>query len=99
MIDPVILLHPVDNVVVCRRTIMAGESLQLKGHNIVMASDVEIGHKIACAPIAAGAEIIKYGMAIGSATAPIAPGDWVHVHNMRSNYLETHARSDAGRET
>jgi len=99
MIDPVILLHPTDNVVVCRRAVSAGEKLQVQGQSIVVAANVDIGHKIACLPIATGREIIKYGMAIGSATGQIAPGDWVHVHNMRSNYIETHARPDTGSDS
>lgn len=93
MNDPVILLNPIDNVVVCRRAVGAGERLDVAGNAIVVLSDVDIGHKIACLPIAAGSPVIKYGMAIGSATVPIVPGDWVHVHNMHSNYIETHARS------
>ncbi len=42
------------------------------------------GHKIALLPIAAGDPIIKYGVTIGFATAPIAAGTWVHTHNCRS---------------
>jgi SAF domain-containing protein len=99
MIDPVILLHPTDNVVVCRRAIVAGEKLHVQGRSIAVAIDVDLGHKIACIPIAPGAEIIKYGMAIGSATEQIAAGDWVHVHNMRSNYIETHTRPGTGSES
>jgi altronate dehydratase small subunit len=45
---------------------------------------VELGHKIATRPIAAGAEVIKYGVAIGLALDDIEPGKWVHLHNCRS---------------
>ena len=93
MKDPVILLNPLDNVVVCRRAVAAGERLDIEDNRVVALSDVDIGHKIACVSIDSGAPVIKYGMAIGSATVPIAPGDWVHVHNMHSNYIETHTRS------
>ncbi len=99
MNEPVILLNPVDNVVVCRRAVAMGKRLTVAGNALIALCDVDIGHKIACAPIAAGAAVVKYGMAIGSATASIAAGDWVHVHNMRSNYIETHTRSASGNES
>jgi D-threo-aldose 1-dehydrogenase len=99
MNEPVILLNPEDNVVVCRRAVSAGERLTVAGKVVVALCDVDIGHKIACVPIAVGAAVVKYGMAIGSATTSIAAGDWVHVHNMRSNYIETHTRSPSGNES
>ncbi len=40
------------------------------------------GHKMAIAPIAQGEPVRKYDQIIGFATAPIAPGDWVHTHNV-----------------
>ena len=43
------------------------------------------GHKYALRPIAAGENVVKYGMPIGRATEPIAPGEHVHVHNVRTN--------------
>lgn len=43
---------------------------------------VAAGHKIARHAIAAGATVRKYGQSIGRASADIAPGDWVHTHNL-----------------
>jgi D-threo-aldose 1-dehydrogenase len=43
--------------------------------------------------ISLGTTIVKYGMPIGSATAHIQPGDWVHLHNMQSNYFSTQTRA------
>ena len=45
---------------------------------------IPLGHKIALAEIAAGDSIIKYGHAIGRATAPIGKGHHVHVHNVKT---------------
>jgi hypothetical protein len=39
--------------------------------------------------------VLKYGAPIGSATADIAPGAHVHVHNMMSDYTPTHHLLDA----
>lgn len=43
------------------------------------------GHKYAICPIAAGENVVKYGMPIGCATVDIAIGDHVHVHNVKTN--------------
>lgn len=46
---------------------------------------LEDGHKYANRKISEGENIIKYGFPIGHATCPIAEGEHVHVHNMRTN--------------
>ena len=43
-----------------------------------------MGHKIALHAITSGAPVRKYGQYIGAATADIAPGEHVHVHNLAS---------------
>ncbi len=53
------------------------ETIQLKA-----LDDIPIGHKVAVAPLADGATVIKYGMDIGRATAPIEAGRHVHVQNL-----------------
>ena len=45
----------------------------------------EDGHKYALRDIAAGEDIIKYGMPIGHATAAISKGEHVHVQNVKTN--------------
>jgi len=45
----------------------------------------EDGHKYALRDIAAGENIIKYGMPIGHALCAIACGELVHVHNVSTN--------------
>ena len=62
-----------DNVGVC-----------LEGNATVLA-----GHKYALRPIAEGEAVVKYGEIIGKATRPIAAGDWVHTHNLRSHLDES----------
>jgi len=49
----------------------------------------EDGHKYALRPIAAGENVIKYGMPIGHATGDISPGDHVHSHNLATNLSGT----------
>jgi (2R)-sulfolactate sulfo-lyase subunit alpha len=40
---------------------------------------------------------VKYGMSIGSSTLEIQPGDWVHLHNMKSDYIPSHTRDSRER--
>ena len=84
-----IRIHPRDNVAVALEDIPAGETLSLEGLDLVAAGDVKRGHKIALAPVAAGEQVVKYGCAIGVAAEDIAPGSWVHTHNMRTGLSES----------
>ncbi len=90
-IDPrLLLLHDGDNVVVARSRIAAGEVVTLDGVRVPLGAALSIGHKLARRDIVAGEKILKYGAPIGSATAPIARGAHVHVHNVKSDYTPTH---------
>ena len=62
---------------------------------------VALGHKIAVQPIAAGALVVKFGVPIGVATREIGAGEWVHLHNCRSQVDERSASLDVetGRTT
>ena len=74
-------IHPKDSVAVALRPIPAGTVFE----GITAAADIPQGHKMALKALTEGEQVIKYGFSIGHATAPIAPGDWVHVHNMKTN--------------
>ncbi len=47
-------------------------------------SDIPIGHKLAIKPLGKGDTAIKYGVDIGRVVAPIAAGEHVHVHNLKT---------------
>jgi len=51
--------------------------------------EVPLGHKLALADVAAGAEVIEYGLPIGAASSEISRGDYVHTHNVRSIRWQT----------
>lgn len=83
-------ISPQDNVGVATTTIEAGQPVMIDGVSILSANRVPTGHKLALVPIAAGEKIIKYGAPIGSATHDVRPGDYVHTHNLKSDYLPTY---------
>lgn len=54
-----------------------------------LTEPVPLGHKVALRDIAAGEDVIEYGVRIGVATTDIRTGQLVHVHNIRSARWQT----------
>ena len=83
-------IHPQDNVATLVADAAAGEELTIRGGSGVCeaATAIATGHKIAVAAVPAGAPVVKFGVPIGHATRAIAPGDWVHLHNLASDHDE-----------
>jgi hypothetical protein len=71
-----------DDVAVALRELAPGDRVTFAIESIVLLSAVPSGHKFATRPIAAGTLIHKYGQVIGKASAAIATGEHVHVHNV-----------------
>ncbi len=71
-----------DDVAVALRVLEPGVAVRFPDAEVIPAAAIPSGHKIALRAVAAGAPIRKYGQAIGRASAPIAPGEHVHVHNV-----------------
>ena len=74
-------IHPTDNVAVALRPVPAGTVFE----GVTAAADIPQGHKMALKNLTENDQVVKYGFSIGHATASIAPGDWVHTHNMKTN--------------
>lgn len=84
-----IQIHPSDNVVVALEDIVKGETIKLgAGQTVTAAEAVTRGHKIALQAIPSDGAVIKYGCVIGLATRGIAPGEWVHTHNVKTGLSE-----------
>lgn len=74
-------IHPGDNVAVALKPIPAGTQFE----GVTAKADIPQGHKMALADLAPDDQIVKYGFPIGHAVQPIAAGEWVHTHNMKTN--------------
>lgn len=79
-----------DNVAVATADLSAGTQCEIAGRSVRLGATVRTGHKFAVRAIAAGERIVKYGAPIGRATRTIAAGEYVHTHNMESDYLPTY---------
>jgi len=86
-----IRLAATDNVLIATRDLRPGRSATASGEVVDVTSPVPLGHKVASQALEQGDKVVRYAMVIGSATAPIAAGDWVHTHNLASDYIQTFA--------
>lgn len=81
-----IMVSDTDNVATCLDDIAAGgDATIMLGKEFLKVRaehDVPRGHKLAVMAIAKGDAIVKYGEVIGKASADIAKGAHVHVHNV-----------------
>lgn len=85
----IVVLAEGDNVAVAVRAIMPEETAYTAfGVSVRAAETIPMGHKIALRPIAAGEKIVRFRVPVGIATADIPAGALVHVHNVRSQYLD-----------
>ncbi|MFZ4451260.1 UxaA family hydrolase [Salibacterium aidingense] len=55
------------------------ESMEVTSHG-----DIPLGHKISVVDLAKGESVVKYQVAIGETTEPLAKGDYVHTHNIKT---------------
>ena len=73
-------VHPDDNVA----TLLDFQlELTTTQDGLALVSPIPFGHKVARCAIEQGSVVIKYGVAIGTATQHIPAGAHVHVHNCR----------------
>lgn len=78
-------VHPRDNVLIALRTIAQGEVLPEPYQQVTALEEIPAGHKVAIADLAQGAEVRKYGFAIGATTAAVKAGSHIHSHNTATN--------------
>lgn len=79
--SPLLHLHPDDNVFVAKSALALGQTISELG--VRTRAQVPAGHKIAARHIAAGEQVKKFDTVIGVATRDLAPGDYVHSHNLK----------------
>jgi altronate hydrolase len=75
----VIHLNADDGVVIARAALAPGTPI---GGGVVTTARIPPGHKVAIRAHAVGEPVRRYGQIIGFATAAVAPGEHVHVHNL-----------------
>lgn len=80
-----IRINEADNVAVALTQLKTGEEPVFEdGSSVKLTEDIPQGHKFALRAIRKGDDVIKYGFRIGHAKEDIAPGAWVHTHNVKT---------------
>jgi altronate hydrolase len=74
----VVRLSPEDNLVVAVDQITQGTNAA----GVTASERIPRGHKMAIIPIEKDQPVKKFGQVIGFASKPIAPGSWIHEHNV-----------------
>ena len=93
-----IRLNQADNVVIARTDILAGTAIP--DEDIQTLVQVPACHKIATMPIGKGEAVRKYNQIIGFATEDVAPGGYLHTHNLEmQNFERDYAHSTEARAT
>ncbi|WP_323119023.1 UxaA family hydrolase [Burkholderia alba] len=90
-----LLLSPDDNCLIAAARLEAGARVRIEGETVVLASAIELGHKVARRALANGDKVLRYGAAIGHVVRDVARGEHLHTHNLVSDYLPTYTH-DAG---
>ena len=83
MTEQLLRLSDGDDVAIALDPIPQGVTVTARGGvSVTVSADIPRGHKVALRDVPAGDLVRKYGHVIGVATAPIAVGEHVHVHNL-----------------
>jgi len=93
----VLQLDPRDNVLVALTDLGKGERVSFLKEDYVLSADVPAKHKFVTADVAAGGEIIMYGVLVGKATEALRPGDLISTRNLRHAAAEFHETEKVGR--
>src|ERR1700690_934704 len=95
----VLQLSPKDNVLVALSDLRKGEKVEWSGCAYTLATDVPAKHKFATETLAAGSDVIMYGVLVGKATAPIARGEVLTTRNPPHEASSYHEKTEEYRWT
>jgi altronate hydrolase len=93
MEETILQVHPRDNVLVALRDLPKGAKLSYRGKEYELAEDIPAKHKFTTAPLAAGEEVIMYGVLVGRAKQPIPKGARISTENIKHASGEYHLSS------
>src|SRR5438874_2548599 len=95
----VLRLDARDNVLVALTNLRKGETLQFAGSEYILISDVPAKHKFLIKDLAAGDEVIMYGVLVGRAVENLRRGELLSTRNVRHAAAAFHEKEQAVRWT
>ncbi|MGA7293384.1 MAG: altronate dehydratase family protein [Terriglobales bacterium] len=93
MENTVLKLDPRDNVLVALQNFRHGERINFSDQTYVLATDVFAKHKFATEDLAAGTDVIMYGVVVGKARQAIRRGEALSTRNIAHQAAEYHEKS------
>lgn len=91
---PYIKISGADNVAIALKDLSIGQIFEIDGEVFGLKDQIKKGHKFATRPIKKSQNIFKFGFPIGTSTQEIAIGEWVHIHNIKSNLVDSKIEFD-----
>jgi len=82
MIDPVLKLHPKDNIITALEDLPKGMVLSKDNSKTVLEEDIPVKHKFTIQDLDEGDLVYMYGVQVGKTSKKIAKGSLVHTDNL-----------------
>ena len=92
--ERVLRLDPRDNVLVALTELGKGETIGFRGEDYILLSGVPAKHKFVTQEVAAGGEIIMYGVLVGRAQEKLRRGELLSTRNIRHAAAGLHEREE-----
>jgi altronate hydrolase len=94
MQNKVLKLDSKDNVLIALADLRRGEQITFGSQSYALESDVPAKHKFATEDLAAGANIIMYGVLVGKAMEPIGRGGLLTTRNIHHQAAAFHEKTE-----
>ncbi|MFI5096021.1 MAG: UxaA family hydrolase, partial [Candidatus Acidiferrales bacterium] len=88
-----------DNVLVALTDLRKGEIIRFSGHDYILLSDVPGKHKFVTQDLAAGEDVIMYGVLVGKTTQNLQRGELLSTRNIRHAAAAFHKKEAVARWT
>src|SRR5260370_199146 len=93
----VLQLDPRDNVLVALADLRQGEIVTFAGNDYLLLSDVPAKHKFLTQDLAAGGDVMMYGVLVGKTSEPLRRGELLSTRNLRHAAAAFHEKDEAPR--
>lgn len=89
----VLKLHRDDNVLVALQDLHQGEEIITSGIKCLLRSDIPAKHKFAAADLAAGSNVVMYGVLVGKTREAVRAGEIINTRNTGHQAAAYHEKS------
>ena len=83
-----IIINPQDNVATLCEDAAKGSHIHTESGYVELLQDTGTGHKVALKDLEKGMKVMKYNSVMGTCSQAIKTGEWVHTHNVKSDYMK-----------